>query len=93
MNLQKYMETNLHHAYDVISSLANDMGGRAIGSEIVGLVPLNSMIEAGAWYAERMDLSDEDYVALAIERLGLSSIHHFNPHERIIEWSLKGDEI
>ena len=92
MNLQKYRETNLHHAYDVIASLANDMGGEAIGSEIVGLVPLNSMVEAGIWYADGKELSDEEYVALAIEKLGLSSIHHFNPHERIIEWCLKGDE-
>ena len=92
MNLQQYRVTNLHHAYDVISSLANDMGGVAIGSEIVGLVPLESMIESGRWYAHSEDLSDEEYVTIAIEQLGLSSIHHFNPHERIIEWCLDGDE-
>ena len=93
MNLQKYQETNLHHAYDVIESLATDMGGDAIGSEIVGLVPLDSMVEAGIWYADDKELSDEEYVAIAIEKLGLSSIHHFNPRERIIEWSLDGDKI
>ena len=64
----------------------------AIGSEIVGLVPLESMIEAGKWYADSEDLSDVDYVSLAIEKLGLSSIHNFNPHERIIEWCLEGDD-
>jgi glutamate formiminotransferase/formiminotetrahydrofolate cyclodeaminase len=93
MNLQKYQETNLHHAYDVIESLAKDMRGEAIGSEIVGLVPLDSMVEAGIWYADDKELSDEEYVAIAIEKLGLNSIHHFNPRERIIEWSLEGDEI
>ena len=93
MNLQKYRETNLHHAYDVIESLAKDMRGEAIGSEIVGLVPLDSMVEAGIWYADDKELSDEEYVAIAIEKLGLNSIHHFNPRERIIEWSLEGDEI
>ena len=93
MNLQKYQETNLHHAYDVIESLAKDMRGEAIGSEIVGLVPLDSMVEAGIWYADDKELSDEEYVAIAIEKLGLSSIHHFNPRERIIEWSLDGDKI
>lgn len=92
MNLQDYIETNLHHAYDVISSLANDMGGKAIGSEIVGLVPLDSMIQAGHWYSQRDDMTEEELVLLAIERLGLNSIHPFNPHERIIEWCLKGDE-
>jgi glutamate formiminotransferase/formiminotetrahydrofolate cyclodeaminase len=92
MNLQQYRSTNLHHAYDVISSLAKDMGGEAKGSEIVGLVPLESMLEAGKWYADSEDLSEEDYVTLAIEKLGLSSIHNFNPHERIIEWCLEGDD-
>ena len=92
MNLQHYHQTNLHHAYDVIASLATDMGGVAIGSEIVGLVPLDSMLEAGKWYADSEDLSDEELVNLAIEKLGLSSIHHFNPHERIIEWCLEGDD-
>lgn len=92
MNLQQFRSTNLHHAYDVISSLAKNMGGVAIGSEIVGLVPLESMLEAGRWYADAEDLSEEDYVTIAIEKLGLSSIHNFNPHERIIEWCLEGDE-
>ena len=91
MNLQQYRQTNLHHAYDVISSLAQDMGGRAVGSEIVGLVPLHSMVEAGKWYAGIEELSDEEYVSLAISNLGLSSIHNFNPNERIIEWCLEGD--
>ena len=76
----------------MIASLATDMGGVAIGSEIVGLVPLDSMLEAGKWYADSEDLSDEELVNLAIEKLGLSSIHHFNPHERIIEWCLEGDD-
>jgi len=58
----------------------------------VGLVPLESMVEAGKWYADSDDLSDVDYVFLAIEKLGLSSIHNFNPHERIIEWCLEGDD-
>jgi hypothetical protein len=51
------------------------------------------MVEAGIWYADDKELSDEEYVAIAIEKLGLNSIHHFNPRERIIEWSLEGDEI
>ena len=92
MNLQEYHQTNLHHAYDVISSLAHDMGGKAIGSEIVGLVPLDSMVEAGHWYSNRDDMTEEELVLLAIERLGLNSIHHFDPNKRIIEWCLKGDE-
>lgn len=91
MNLQQYRHTNLHHAYDVISSLAQDMGGEAVGSEIVGLVPLNSIVEAGKWYADSEELSEKEYVILAISNLGLSSIHNFNPDERIIEWCLEGD--
>jgi hypothetical protein len=49
------------------------------------------MVEAGKWYAGIEELSDKEYVSLAISNLGLSSIHNFNPNERIIEWCLEGD--
>ena len=61
------------------------------GSELVGLVPLNSMLEAGKWYANQDNLSEDELVAAAIDGLGLSKLEEFNPYERIIEWALRGD--
>ena len=91
MNLQNYRITNLHHAFDCIESLCKDMKRETKGSELVGLVPLDAMLEAGKWYAGE-GLTDEAYIGTAIERLGLDSIGPFNPKERIIEWALQEGE-
>lgn len=88
MNLQNYNVTNLHHAFDTIKSLCQNLGKETKGSELVGLVPLKAMLDAGLWYAGE-GLSDEEYIFTAIECLGLNSIGEFNPKERIIELALK----
>jgi glutamate formiminotransferase/formiminotetrahydrofolate cyclodeaminase len=88
MNLQNYNVTNLHHAFDTIKSLCQNLGKETKGSELVGLVPLKAMLDAGLWYAGE-GLSDEEYISTAIECLGLNSIGEFNPKERIIELALK----
>ena len=88
MNLQNYNVTNLHHAFDTIDSLCRNMNSSTKGSELVGLVPLKAMIDSGTWYGGE-GLSDQQYIDIAIERLGLNSIGDFNPNERIIELALK----
>ena len=92
MNLQNFNVTNLHHAFDTIDSLCKNMGRKTKGSELVGLVPLKAMLDAGYWYAGE-GLSDEEYIAIAIERLGLNSIGEFNPHNRIIELALREEKV
>ncbi len=88
MNLQNYRITNLHHAFDCIASLCKNMKSTTKGSELVGLVPLDAMIESGKWYIGEGH-SDEAYIEAAIEQLGLNSIGPFNPKERIIEWAIQ----
>jgi glutamate formiminotransferase/formiminotetrahydrofolate cyclodeaminase len=61
MNLQNYNITNLHHAFDTIKSLCQNLGKETKGSELVGLVPLKAMLDAGLWYAGE-GLSDEEYI-------------------------------
>ncbi len=92
MNLQNFNVTNLHHAFDTIDSLCRNMGRMTKGSELVGLVPLQAMLDAGCWYAGE-GLSDEEYIAIAIERLGLNSIGEFNPNDRIIELALREEKV
>lgn len=87
MNLQNYRVTNLHHAFDTIDSLCKNMGGTTKGSELVGLVPLDAIVQSGKWYAGE-GFSEEEYVQIAIERLGLNSLDTFDPTKRIIELAL-----
>jgi len=87
MNLQDYKTINLHHAFDTIDSLCKNMNSATKGSELVGLVPLDAMLEAGRWYGGD-GLTESEYIDVAVEKLGLNSISNFNPRERIIEWAI-----
>jgi len=88
MNLQNYRVTNLHHAFDTIDSLCKNMNSSTKGSELVGLVPLEAMVQAGQWYGGE-GCSEREYIDIAIQRLGLDSIGPFDPNKRIIEWAIE----
>ena len=89
MNLRDVEQCPMHVAFEACKSIAADHGIEAPGSELVGLVPLEAMLESGRWYADE-DTKDEDHlVKAAIDGLGLSNLEVFNPHTRIIEWALQ----
>ena len=87
MNLLNVDSCPLHLAFKTCESLANDHGASLCGSEIVGLVPLNAMLEAGRYFSPGAT-SDLDLVSAAVDGLGLDRHHHFDPMMHIIEWAL-----
>ena len=89
MNLLDVDACPLHLAYETVKSVVGDHGTVTPGSEIVGLVPLNAMLEAGRFYLP--EASDEhELVNAAINGLGLREHHRFEPDESIIEWAIRG---
>ncbi len=88
MNLRDVNLTPMHVAFEAVKAVVNDHGVETCGSELVGLVPLSAMLEAGKWYAEEGVSDDTDLVNAAITGLGLDSISDFVAEERIIEWAL-----
>lgn len=92
MNLRDVSITPMHVAYEAVKTIAHDHGVELCGSELVGLVPLDTMIEAGKWYSGNDSLSESDLVQWAIDGLGLASLYEFNPKERIIEWAIEGGQ-
>lgn len=92
MNLLDVSECPLHLAYRTCQSLASDHGIDLCGSEIVGLVPLAAMLDAGRYFAP----DAEDHVALvdaAVIGLGLNEHHSFEPMKHIIEWALASEVV
>ena len=83
MNLTNYKETPIHTAFETVKAQAREFGMEATGSEIIGLVPKDALIEAGAFYAGNN--SEEELVKAAIENLGLSQLNKFEPGNKIIE--------
>jgi glutamate formiminotransferase/formiminotetrahydrofolate cyclodeaminase len=89
MNLTDYKVTPPHLVFDKVCEIAATMGVRVIGSEIVGLIPLEGMLEAGRHYLRLQKASagvpDADLVEVAVQSMGLSSVSPFDPAEKIIE--------
>jgi glutamate formiminotransferase/formiminotetrahydrofolate cyclodeaminase len=92
MNLLNYREVNLHDVFEAVQEEAGKLSVKATGSEIVGLVPKESLVLAGKFYSikNRLKLTEEeDLVALAIEKLGLSELYPFKPEEKVIEYMVE----
>ena len=86
MNLTNYKETPIHTVFETVKAQARKYGMEATGSEIIGLVPKDAMIEAGAFYAGNN--SEDELIKAAIENLGLSQLNKFEPWKKIIEYKL-----
>lgn len=93
MNLTNIGITPLHIAFDEVCKKADARGVRVTGSELVGLVPLKSMLDAGKYFLEKQQrstgVSERELVKIAIKSMGLDELAHFKPEEKIIEYLLK----
>ncbi|MBP6755839.1 MAG: glutamate formimidoyltransferase [Bacteroidia bacterium] len=93
MNLTNINITPLHIAFDEVCKKATERGIRVTGSELVGLVPLKSLIDAGKYFLLKQQrsvgVSEKELIKIAIKTMGLDELSPFNPDERIIEYLLK----
>lgn len=92
INLTDLDVTPLHVAFDACDECARERGLRVTGSELVGLVPLSVLLDAGRHYLTRMGrtagVPEAALVDTAIRTLGLSEVKPFDPNERVIEYRL-----
>jgi len=92
MNLTNITETPIHNVFEEVVKKANARGASVTGSELVGLIPLKSMIDAGKYFLKKQNRSigipEEDIIKIAIESLGLNQVKTFDPNKNIIEYYL-----
>ncbi len=92
MNLTNIGVTPVHEAFDEVCRKAEARGVRVTGSELVGLIPLKSMLEAGRHFLHKQQrsagVSDAELINTAVRSMGLSELKPFNPDEKIIEYIL-----
>lgn len=97
MNLTNISITSVHAAFDEVDKRATARGIRATGSELVGLIPLKAMLDAGKYFLHKQNRSlgvdNDELIKIAIKSMGLDDLKPFNPRERIIEYVLEGDSI
>ncbi len=96
MNLTDLSVTPVHIAFDEVCRKAEARGVRVTGSELVGLIPLGSILDAGRWFLEKQQRSagvpDGELIKIAVKSLGLSDLRPFDPDEKIIEYVLEKRE-
>ena len=93
MNLTDFEQTPVHVAFEEVVKQADKLGLRVTGSELVGLIPLKALLEAGKYYFKKQEKSvgqpDQELIHMAIKSLGLNDITPFDPLQRIIEYQIQ----
>jgi len=93
INLTNISITPVHVAFEAACKSAQERGMRVTGSELVGLIPLRAMIDAGKYFLKKQNrsvgISEEEIVRIAVKSLGLDDLKPFHPKEKIIEYVLE----
>ena len=96
MNLTNINVTPVHIAFDEVCKKADARGIRVTGSELVGLVPLNALLDAGKYFLRKQQrstgVSEKELIKIAVKSMGLDELGPFKPEERIIEYMLRSKE-
>lgn len=95
MNLTDINVTPLHEAFEACCRSAESRGMRVSGSEIVGMVPLRVLLDAGRYFLHKQKrsagVSEEELLRIAIRSMGLDDLAPFDPKQKVIEYKLQSD--
>lgn len=96
MNITDINQTPLHVAFDEVCRCAQNRGLRVTGTEIVGLVPERTLLEAGRYFLAKQHRSagipKQDILTIAIKSMGLDDLKPFIPQEKVVEYLLEADQ-
>ena len=94
MNLTDIQTTPLHVAFDAVVTSAMNRGIRVSGTEIVGMVPLRVLTDAGKYFLRKQNrstgLPDAELIKIAVKSMGLDDLASFDPAQKVIEYKIKG---
>ena len=92
MNLIDYKTTSVHRVFEEVRTQAQKRGLRVTGSELVGLIPLDSLLESGRYYLQKQNkasgVSDSQLIHIAVKSMGLDEMYPFNNDEKIIDYMI-----
>jgi glutamate formiminotransferase/formiminotetrahydrofolate cyclodeaminase len=93
INLTNINVTSVHIAFDEVCRKADARGIRVTGSELVGLIPLKAMLDAGKYFLKKqkrsVGVSEKELIRIAVISMGLDELAPFKPEEKIIEYMLQ----
>jgi glutamate formiminotransferase/formiminotetrahydrofolate cyclodeaminase len=90
INFVNYKITPPHIVFDECCRLAHDLGARVTGSELVGLIPFEAVLQAGRYYLKKLDkttgVPESELIHTAVLSLGLNDLYPFEKEKKIIEY-------
>lgn len=93
MNITDIATTPLHIAFDEVCRAADARGVRVTGTEIVGLVPKRTLIEAGKYFLRKqhrsVGIAEEEIIRIAVKSMGLDELKPFKAEEKVVEYMLE----
>jgi glutamate formiminotransferase/formiminotetrahydrofolate cyclodeaminase len=93
VNLLNYKITPLYSVFEECDKFAREFGVRVTGSELVGLIPLEAMLETGRHFLKLQEnstgVSEKELVRIAVQSLGMAELAPFNAEHKIIEYKLR----
>ncbi len=96
VNLTNISVTPVHIVFDETCEKARARGIRVTGSELVGLIPLQAMLDAGKYFLRKQQrsagVSDSELIKIAVKSLGLDELYPFKPEEKIIEYAIEAGQ-
>jgi len=96
MNLTDITVTSMHQAFAEVEERARERGIRVTGSELIGVIPLQAMLDAGRYFLRKQmrstGIPNEEIIKIAIKSLGLDELSPFDPKKRIIEYLIDNQQ-
>lgn len=95
-NLTDITVTSVHEVFEAACKKAEARGLRVTGSELVGVIPLKAMLDAGKYFLRKQQrstgISDDEIIKIAVRSLGLDELKPFDPKKKIIEYILEDEQ-
>ncbi len=93
LNITDLRQTPVHRVFEEVAAKARARGLRATGSELVGMIPLAAMLDAGRHFLAKQErslgVSEAELLKIAVRSLGLDELAPFEPERKIIEYRLR----
>lgn len=94
VNLMDYATTPLWEVFETTKEEAEKRGLFVTGSELVGLAPLECLLECGRHFLAKAGKSEgapgTDLVEMAVKTMGMDSVSDFEPARKVVEWAYRG---
>jgi glutamate formiminotransferase/formiminotetrahydrofolate cyclodeaminase len=92
-NILNYKTTPVYRVFEEAEKFAREFGVRVTGSELVGLIPLDAVVECGRYFLKKQGsttgVSESEFIRVAVHTMGMEEVSEFNAEDKIIEYRLR----